>query len=306
MNAELIALFEQLRSHYEVLGDVYRERAMRTAVSVLKGLAYEINAATLEDFIKTRRRGIGPGIMDRIREYVETGQMAEVNTLRASIAATEALSGILGAGPSSVREWIARGVKSVASLRQAVGRGEIKLTTVQKWGVRYYEDLKTRIPRAEVATLGAMVKAACEDVMVTCFEITGSYRRGLADSGDVDILVCGPPSLLDQLALKLSDDPHYIATLSLGPERFTFLYMGHRCRQIDVLNVDKASFPAALLYFTGSYEFNVMMRGVAKNKGYLLNQHGLFKGRKRIPVASEEDIFRALGMAYRAPSERVI
>ena len=67
---------------------------------------------------------------------------------------------------------------------------------------------------------------------------------------------------------------------------------------------DYNSFPYDLLYFTGSQQLNMEMRLVAKEKGMLLNQKGLFKNNKIIPVKSEKEIFEQLGMMYLKPEER--
>ena len=64
------------------------------------------------------------------------------------------------------------------------------------------------------------------------------------------------------------------------------------------------SFPYALLYFTGSKEHNVRLRGIAKKKGWKLNEYGLFEGEKLIPCRDEAEIFRALGLSYIPPELR--
>jgi hypothetical protein len=46
--------------------------------------------------------------------------------------------------------------------------------------------------------------------------------------------------------------------------------------QVDCRVVPDKSFGAALLYFTGSKDHNVNLRGLAIRKGYKLNEYGLF------------------------------
>ena len=58
------------------------------------------------------------------------------------------------------------------------------------------------------------------------------------------------------------------------------------------------------LYATGSGGFNVMMRAQAKRKGMMLNQRGLFRGKKRIPAKTEKEVFKILGIGYRTPQQR--
>src|SRR4029450_9243941 len=74
--------------------------------------------------------------------------------------------------------------------------------------------------------------------------------------------------------------------------------------QVDFRVVSDAEYPAALLYFTGNKEHNTDLRGLAKTQGLKLNEYGLFRGEKRIPLKSEEEIYKALGLAYIPPEIR--
>ena len=80
-------------------------------------------------------------------------------------------------------------------------------------------------------------------------------------------------------------------------------------RKIDIRLVPIKSFFPAYLYFTGSYEFNERMRGIAKRLGYKLNEYGLYKldgyKEKLIQIYSEKDVFDILGMNYLDPHERI-
>ena len=86
-------------------------------------------------------------------------------------------------------------------------------------------------------------------------------------------------------------------------------YKNNDIRRLDIRYVDIKSFFPAYLYFTGSYEFNERMRGIAKRKGYKLNEYGLYKleenQEKYIQIYSEKDVFDILGMNYLEPSQRI-
>ncbi len=93
--------------------------------------------------------------------------------------------------------------------------------------------------------------------------------------------------------------------ISMGDERLTFLYRHRRLvRQIDILHVARSSYPAALLYFTGSYAFNTTMRNMAKAQGYKLNQAGIYKAGRALSIAKEEDIFSIIKLDYVPPQLR--
>jgi DNA polymerase/3'-5' exonuclease PolX len=170
--------------------------------------------------------------------------------------------------------------------------------------------------------------------------ICGSYRRGLPFSSDIDILISNPtinisnPLILREIKTMLERDPNYIIELSIGKERYTFLYRSsasNKVRQIDILNLPYFQYYPGILYFTGSWEFNERMRGYAKQHGFRLNQKGLFRITTRtsksrgktakyikksssagptqftetlIVTNSEEEIFSALGLQYVAPENR--
>ena len=82
-------------------------------------------------------------------------------------------------------------------------------------------------------------------------------------------------------------------------------YLNNPIRRIDIRLLPLQSFFTGYLYFTGSYEFNERMRGIAKRQGYKLNEYGLYKGNKFIQIYSEKDVFDILGMKYLNPEERI-
>ena len=82
-------------------------------------------------------------------------------------------------------------------------------------------------------------------------------------------------------------------------------FLNNPIRKIDIRVVKPESFFTALLYFTGSYEFNERMRGAAKRMGYKLNEYGLYKNNKQIKNISEKDVFDILGMKYLDPVDRI-
>ncbi len=316
-NSALLKLLTELQEIYDILGDQYRGQSLRVAIAELKKIDFPITATTFEQFAAQKRAGIGPGMLGRIKEFVTSRHIAELDILResAELRAHKELGKIVGVGSATVNKWLKLGVNSLPTLRKAIGAGVVKLNNMQKYGLLYYNDLNTRIPRQEVAAIGALIRAQlmCIDPDII-FEIAGSYRRGRADSGDIDILVSNRTkfhdSLLSEYEEILRADSNYVATLSSGPERLTFLYRYIGIvRQVDILNIAFASYYAALLYFTGSYTFNTKMRGTAKAKGYRLNQAGLYKvqksgGLKLIPVTSEAHIFELLSYPYVAPGDR--
>ena len=116
-------------------------------------------------------------------------------------------------------------------------------------------------------------------------EMVGSYRRGLPDSGDIDILLTSPafdpePATLNQLVAKLKEKQVIVEDLSQGPLK----YMGigkwtpeSTARRIDISVLPYRSYWTGLLHYTGSQEFNRYMRREAISKGYSLSEYELKK-----------------------------
>ena len=212
------------------------------------------------------------------------------------------------------------------------------MTPHQHLGIVHHADLNTRIPRAEVAAIAALVMAEASRLDPTAeLLVGGSYRRGAPSSGDVDIIVTrrGTSSadelvpLLEDLVQALEQKGVLVATLAEGGSKW------HGCcvlpdeayaekrererpvwRRIDFLLVPEAEYGAALIYFTGNDIFNWSLRLLASKKGMRLNQRGLYKevmrGRNRVKVTEgvmvegrdEKRIFEILGVKWREPRER--
>ena len=199
-------------------------------------------------------------------------------------------------------------------------------------GLKYFDDIESRIPRREIQQIEKILKKECNKINSRLVVvIAGSYRRGKTDSGDVDVLISHPNLKTDEDITK-SDISHLIELVNRLTD-FGFLvdhltklgrtkYMGI-CkvserglgRRIDIRFVSWMAYTPALLYFTGSKEFNTHMRGVALQKGYTLNEYGIYKlvkveGKHRrvkgdkVMVNTEKDVFDLLGMTYLEPEQR--
>src|SRR5690606_7834094 len=124
--------------------------------------------------------------------------------------------------------------------------------------------------------------------------IAGSYRRGESSSGDIDLLVESRDDLDMDVLLSLLDNI-IVATLAKGEKKFMGMlrlsdeYYGHR---IDIRLVDPNEYVYALMYFTGSEQFNVLMRNRAIEFGLTLNEYDLSDGKNYYPATNEKDIFK--------------
>jgi DNA polymerase/3'-5' exonuclease PolX len=315
-NKEIVNMLLEFAKIYDVLGDVFKSKAYTTAAGTVERIRYRISRDNVEQFLQSHPKGIGKGISSRIREFVESGRVQDLHDLKQSreyIAYTE-FTKIIGVGPATARRWLEMGIDNLLKLRQAVARGDVEMSHAQKLGMIYYADLNQRIPRAEVAMIGAKMKIYINQLARdNKFEIVGSYRRGAQTSGDVDCVFTTQrfdPKLLTRLVELLETDTNFIDVLSQGEQKITFLYRGKAAvRQVDIFYAAYDEYIPHILYATGSAEHNEYVRGVAKRQGYRLNQIGLFKltksgGMKKITLHTERELYDILKIPYVEPEKR--
>ena len=105
---------------------------------------------------------------------------------------------------------------------------------------------------------------------------------------------------------------YIVDVAALGEKKcmaFVKLNKDAKARRIDLLITPEKEYPYAILYFTGSDDFNVAFRKYALSKGYTLNEHTMKPKKedvKEVPyMKSEKDIFNFLGLEYKEPKDRI-
>ena len=158
-----------------------------------------------------------------------------------------------------------------------------------------------RFPREEVMDDAAMLlKTVLNVAGVQKAEVAGSFRRHKPTIGDLDIIVAAknPKKVADAVA-KL---PIVRTLVAHGPTKVSFdLKSGLR---VDVRFVNRSQWGSALLYFTGDKEHNISLRKRAIERGWKLNEYGLFEGEKLIASREEKDIYMALDLSFIEPTKR--
>jgi NAD-dependent DNA ligase/DNA polymerase/3'-5' exonuclease PolX len=291
--------------------------------------ALETVRSTVEDVMDVDqlkgKRYIGPIILSKFKEYIQTGTLSLFEREKEKpgyeqSALYDQLSEIYGVGPKKAQDLIDKGITSIEDLRT---KQEELLNESQKAGLKYYDDILKRIPRSEIDEYNKIFKRVFEKVTAgqpareSRYEIVGSYRRGLQESGDIDLILTSPDkSIFKKFTDALKEENIIVVTLSSGGSKclvITKLTPQSSARRVDFLYSSPEEFPFAILYFTGSKEFNTVMRGHALKKGVSLNEHGLSKkepGKKKEEMISqqfvtEKDIFDYLGLVFKEPIERL-
>ena len=307
LNEKFIELMEKLADIMLKQGEAFRARAYQKAQETI--MAYPGDIMSPNDL--KGKPGIGPTIMEKLNEYVETGTLKVLE--REKNNPVNILAEIYGIGPKKAKELVDNGITSIAQLRE----NQQMLNDIQKVGLRYYEDVLKRIPRSEIEDYKKIFESDFKKVATSDskFEIVGSYRRGAQSSGDIDVIITSDsPKVFINFIDELIKKKIILEILSRGPTKCLVMAKipsSDSVRRVDFLYTGLEEFPFAILYFTGSKIFNTVMRHIALEKGYTMNEHGINKmdGKKKGDKVShrfktEEDIFDFLGLEYKAPTER--
>ena len=305
LNEKFIELMEQLADIMLKQGEPFRARAYQKAQETI--MAYPADIMSPNDL--KGKPGIGDTIMEKLNEYVQTGTLKILE--REKNNPVNILAEVYGIGPKKAKELVDQGISSIEQLRN----NQHLLNDVQKVGLKYYEDILKRIPRSEIEEYKAIFEKAFPKGTDGKMEIVGSYRRGAQTSGDIDIIITSSnPKVFTTFVDNLIREKIILHVLSRGPTKclvVSKIPTSDAARRVDFLYTTPEEFPFAILYFTGSKIFNTVMRHIALEKGYTMNEHGINKmenkkkGEKVNKLFKEEkDIFDFLGLEYKTPIER--
>jgi NAD-dependent DNA ligase len=304
LNEQFIDLMEQLSNIMLKQGEPFRARAYQKAQETIMSYPGTIQSPNdLKD-----KPNIGTTIMEKLNEYVQTGTLQVLE--REKNNPINILGEVYGIGPKKAKELVDKGITTIEALR---ANQDTLLNETQKNGLKYYEDILKRIPRAEIEEYKKIFTTVVESGVK--MEIVGSYRRGAESSGDIDVIITSTnPTIFKNFVDDLIKIKVIQEVLSRGPTKCLVIAKipGHTTsRRVDFLYTSPEEFPFAILYFTGSKIFNTVMRHEALAKDLTMNEHGLYsliskkKGEKVDHVfSSEQDIFDYLGLEYKAPHER--
>ena len=285
-------------------GEVFKARAYKKAAETI----LEIDNLTQLEQLKNKD-GIGKTIYQKLEELLDTGKINAIEKEKNN--PIHIFSKIYGVGPKKAQE-LANTFKTIDDIKKAVKDDPKLLNDKQKIGLKYYEDILQRIPRGEIDEYNQLVQRVVRELDSDLqVEIVGSYRRGNETSGDIDIIITSK-DIKNFKKFINSFEEHGIITeyLSKGTKKCMIIgkLNDYPQRRIDFMYTSEKEFPFAILYFTGSKEFNVKMRAHALTRGLTLNEHEIkyIDATKTLDreFKTEKDIFDFLDIVYKEPQER--
>jgi DNA polymerase (family 10) len=282
----------------------------------------------IEDIAKDPKKlkelpGVGDSMAEHIREILDTGDYSLRQKLLKKYPPTLlALMQLQSLGPKKVafiwshfKVGTVEGVEKLAQegkLRDLPGFGEKSEQNILKAAGQFKNlsgsgRVRINVADEEGQKLAAYIVKAGETV--ESVTPAGSLRRGKETIGDLDLLVTMRPGHdkqkdVDTVAAHILKYPGIDQELAHGENKVSFVLGGGL--QVDVRLLEKKSFGAALMYFTGSKAHNVALRGRANDVGWTLNEYALttIKGGKVIAGKTEEEIYSKLKLAYIEPELR--
>lgn len=324
----------------------FKVKSYKQANEILKD---DMNLNSVEEYIKVLREGnmklVGEenfkakngtwksSILQKIDGILKTGQTDGISLTEQDprSLAVENLTKIPNIGPSTAAKiYDAEEITTVEELRYIYSINKEILNDKQAIGLKHHEDLMRRISREEMDEWNQILNDIFKETMTELdisgeLILAGSYRRKTTDSGDIDALITTDvknPRVMNTFYNNLVkrgiiEKPNILAK---GPTKIMAIAsIDEYYRHLDIFYHPKETFPFAILFTTGSKEFNVKMRKFALEKGYSLNEQNLTKKSSTGPKVTqseymesinkefpetEKDIFDFLGYVYISPEMR--
>lgn len=311
-NGDVAAVLYEIADLLELQGVAFKPQAYRRAARNIEELDEDISKVVADGRLADIP-GVGDAMTKKVHELVTTGRLPYLETLRSELPpGLMELLRIPDVGPKTAMLLFKElGISSVEQLKDAVlnhrlhgvkGFGEKTEERILQ-GIRTVEAKGGRVLLGEALPVAEAYVAYLKKAQdIDRIGVAGSLRRGKETIGDIDILVGGdrPSAVMDAFVSY----PEVHEVLMRGPTKSSVIL--ERGLQVDLRAVDAKSYGAALQYFTGSKEHNVSLRRIAAEKGFKLNEYGLFErdSGKLVAGGTEEEVYGALGLGYIPPELR--
>ncbi len=311
-NADIVNIFEEIADLLEIKGEnPFRIRAYRNAARTITDLPQELRTLVDEETDLTELPGIGKDLSEKIREILKTGTAQALEELRKELPGgiTELLN-IPNLGPKRVKVLYSDlNITSPAELKKAAEEGRISRLPgfgekIEKHildSIAAKADTSRRFLRASVVPYAeALADHLRKGPGVKTVTIAGSYRRAQETIGDIDILVVAASK--SPIMDRFIEYDEVTEVLARGTSKSSVVL--RTGVQVDVRVVPAKNYGAALHYFTGSKAHNIALRRIGQQKGFKVNEYGVFRGDKQVAGKTESEVYKTLGLSFIDPELR--
>ena len=312
-NAQIAAVFEEIADLLDFQGaNAFRVRAYRNAARTVGDLHETIDTILADPNRKlTDIDGIGDDLAAKIATLARTGDLPMRQELLAEVPESVlALLRVPGLGPKKAAALHKQlKINSLDELREACLAHRVQ--ELKGFGVKTEQTILAGLEisgAAQERLLWAEADDYCQALLThlrACRSLeqiapAGSYRRGRDTVGDLDILVVSSDA--GEVMDRLGAFAGVADVLARGDTKMSVrLAAGF---QVDLRVVPAESFGAALQYFTGSKQHNVVLRGRAKARGLKINEYGVFRDEQYIAGRTEEEVYATLDLPCFPPELR--
>ena len=310
-NDEVANVLDQTANMLELAGEnFFRVRAYRNAARAIRDQTAQVASLSKEQIDEIP--GIGADLAGKITTIIQTGDLPLHRELASKFPPQLLeLRDIPGLGPKRLkllidlmqirgRDDLEKAVKS-GTIRKIPGFGPKIEDRIRESLLRRETGEEKRMLYAEATRIAAQIEAYLRKcTAIREFELAGSFRRRRETVGDLDAVAAAADSAA--VMKHFNAFPGITEVIGSGETKTSVVLKGGL--QVDLRVVPAKSFGAALTYFTGSKSHNVHLRRIAQARGLLLNEYGLFRNDVVIASRTEEEIYRALGLAWVPPELR--
>ena len=307
----IVEIFTKIENHHKNNSDHFRAKSYSKA---LIGLHKFNSDNELTEKNLSEIEGVGNGLKDKIRIIMDTNTCPDYEKIllnKDKNKIIESFLNIHGVGPNAAQKLFNKGFKSINDLKNCENISEY-LNDVQMKGLKYYDEILKRIPYEEIQKHELYLKDILSKIDENSeLTIAGSYRRQKTVSGDIDILLKSKnKDVYQEFINRLIEDKYIVETLANGPKKFMGISsMDNKYfRRIDIMYTKPEEYPFAILYFTGSADFNVDMRNKLLEMGYTVNEYSVKNNDTKKKVShkflTEKDIFDYFEFEYTEPHNR--
>lgn len=316
-NSQIADLLEEMADLLEFDGaNAFRVRAYRTGARTIRDLSQSVTGLVESEPAQLPKlEGIGKSVAEKCVALVTDGHLKQLDELREKIPATvRDLLRIPGLGPKKAAVlYHELGIATLEQLKEACEHEQVRqlkgfgAKTEQGIleGIQIAAQAAQRIYWSKADEIVAQLRTHLENCQaIKQLEFAGSYRRGKETVGDLDLLVVAEAA--DEAMEELGRFERVASVIARGDTKMSVrLDSGF---QVDLRVVPTESFGAALQYFTGSKEHNVVVRGRAKQRGLKINEYGVFRVEPdrevRIAGTTEEEVYATLNLPWFPPEMR--
>jgi DNA polymerase (family X) len=321
-NREVARILRETAQLLEIDGAIIgRYRSYEKVAELLYSMHERIEDVAKDEKKLKELPGIGDGMAAHIREILDTGDysLREKLLKKYPVTLLELLH-LQSLGPKKVAFlWKKFKVATIEGIEKLAKDG--KLRDLDGFGEKSEQNIlkatasakrasgRFKLDDVDEAAQKLMAYISRMDKIVESVTPAGSLRRGKETIGDLDLLVTmraghDKQKDVDEVAAHILKYPGIDQTLAHGENKVSVI-LGNGL-QVDVRLLEKECFGAALLYFTGSKEHNVVLRGRARDMGWTLNEYALttLKGGRFVAGKTEKDIYDKLRLDYVEPELR--